>query len=84
MLEARRLGTSALRRLLGSVAYRDRLIVWIDDVQWGDVDSARLLTQILSPPDAPVMLFLGTYRSCFWPHASSCRRVHPRRIARRR
>ena len=39
------------------------LVVWIDDAQWGDLDSAAILEQVLQPPDAPPMLLIASYRS---------------------
>jgi tRNA A-37 threonylcarbamoyl transferase component Bud32/tetratricopeptide (TPR) repeat protein len=58
----RRRAFEALRALFVTLARRQPLAIFLDDVQWGDVDSASLLLEVLRGPEVPPVLVLMTFR----------------------
>lgn len=71
--ELRDRAANALGRLLNALSIVQPVVLCIDDLQWGDVDSAAIILSLLSGPHPPPVLFVFTYRSeyatdsaCVW------------------
>jgi eukaryotic-like serine/threonine-protein kinase len=62
-VQERQRAESALRDLLSRLAARSPLVVWIDDLQWGDLDSATILRDWLQQPARAPFLLVLSYRS---------------------
>ena len=60
--QLRQRAAGVLRNLLRRLAARHALVLVIDDLHWGDLDSFQVLDEILQAPEPPRLLLVGAYR----------------------
>ncbi|MDP1559781.1 MAG: protein kinase [Pirellulaceae bacterium] len=53
---------AALRDLLVNISKSLPVVLFVDDLQWGDADSAEAMAGLLQPPEAPAVMLLGSFR----------------------
>ena len=53
----------ALRELFKNIGKTTAIVIFLDDLQWGDSDSAEVIIELLRPPSNLPILFVGSYRS---------------------
>ena len=61
--QLRRIGSRVFRELLRSLGRLSTLVVFVDDVQWSDLDSAEMLMELLNDPAPPALLLILAFRS---------------------
>lgn len=61
--QMRRRAFEALCELLGRMTDRGPVVIAIDDLQWGDLDSVAFLAELVLPANAPALMLLLSFRS---------------------
>ncbi|HQH26270.1 MAG TPA: serine/threonine-protein kinase, partial [Oligoflexia bacterium] len=60
--EINRRAATALAELIGKLAAKQIVALYIDNLQWGDTESAELLYRLLRSIEGARVLFIGSYR----------------------
>jgi len=60
--QTRHRAEQGLRQLIARVAQEQPVLLWIDDLQWGDLDSTSILRDWLSQPAASPITLIVSYR----------------------
>jgi tetratricopeptide (TPR) repeat protein len=61
--ELRQRAFRALTEMFSRIADLEPLVIFIDDLQWSDVDSAKLLAELVTGSDRPAVMLICAYRS---------------------
>jgi hypothetical protein len=62
-LELRHRAFVGLRRIFERLCAKRRVVLFLDDLQWGDSDGAALLIELFPKVDPPPLFVIATYRS---------------------
>ena len=76
-VHVRRQAFAALRELITIAAASRPVVLYVDDAQWGDADSAALLIELLRPPALRVLLIVS-YRENETENSAFLRELHAR------
>jgi CheY-like chemotaxis protein len=61
--QTRQRAEQGLRELIDRVAAQQLVVLWIDDLQWGDLDSTSILRHWLAQPGAAPVMLIFSYRA---------------------
>ena len=60
--ELRQRAFRALKEMFTRITDIEPLIIYVDDVQWSDLDSAKLLVELITGEERPAMMLIAVYR----------------------
>jgi serine/threonine protein kinase/tetratricopeptide (TPR) repeat protein len=61
--QLRRTGGRVLGELLRNLTTRATIVIFVDDVQWSDLDSAEMLVELLTGPSPPPLVVILAFRT---------------------
>jgi len=61
--KVREIAHHSICELMANCAHQQPLVLYVDDLHWGDVDGSELLCSLAACPIAPPLLIIAVYRS---------------------